>query len=148
MYVRAYLQFGADCRNTQPKWGFLPSRDHLSPETADVKSAYCRTCMHRALKRAPRTTTAKRVGAGPALAVDREEFCPLDLYSRDPARTSRALQQLYASWTSSDGGINNLRFFLDGKLVKPSEVRAGRSALLRLSAIHTDAASRAASSSI
>ncbi|GAA5862881.1 hypothetical protein JCM3774_006673 [Rhodotorula dairenensis] len=97
----------------KPKWGFLPSPTHLSPATAPLKSTYCRTCLHRAYKQR---------GKEPA-AVDCERggYCPLDLYSRDQARMAHALRQLWTAWNSSAGEANNLRFFLNGQLVKPGQ---------------------------
>ncbi|BGP06261.1 Inositol-pentakisphosphate 2-kinase [Rhodotorula toruloides] len=89
----------------KPKWGFLPSPTHLSPSTASMKTTYCRTCMHRHYKASD--------GEGS------DGFCPLDLYSGNSARVHKALEQLYGSWMSSEGGINNLRIFLDGKKVLP-----------------------------
>ncbi|BGO97923.1 Inositol-pentakisphosphate 2-kinase [Rhodotorula toruloides ATCC 204091] len=91
----------------KPKWGFLPSPTHLSPSNASIKTTYCRTCMHRHYK-------ASEDGGS-------DGFCPLDLYSGDPPRVHKALEQLHATWVSSEGAINNLRIFLDGKKVLPGD---------------------------
>ncbi|TAN09778.1 MAG: hypothetical protein EPN37_18920 [Chitinophagaceae bacterium] len=101
----------------QPKWGFLPSPTHLSPSTASMKTTYCRTCMHRHYKASD--------GEGS------DGFCPLDLYSGNSARVHKALEQLYGSWMSSEGGINNLRIFLDGKKVLPGNVSIASSFVSR-----------------
>ncbi|BGP46284.1 hypothetical protein JCM10450v2_002126 [Rhodotorula kratochvilovae] len=91
----------------KPKWGFLPSPTFLNPETAEIKTSFCRTCMHRYHK---------------AGAADDEGFCPLDLYSPDEERVKRALEQLYGSWKASGGTFNNLRVFYGGKRVSPDEL--------------------------
>ena len=49
------------------------------------------------------------------------DFCPLDLYSGEEQRVRRALNALWDGWASSDGGINNLRIFAEGRVLKPSE---------------------------
>ncbi|KWU46339.1 hypothetical protein RHOSPDRAFT_31789 [Rhodotorula sp. JG-1b] len=116
----------------KPKWGFLPSLTHLSSTTAPIKATYCRTCMHRAYKR------HLKKGKGKA---DEEEggrgYCPLDLYSQDAARVARAVRQLWTTWNASAGEANNLRFFLDGKLVKPGESSLN-SKLASLAPVTTD----------
>ncbi|GAA5835759.1 hypothetical protein JCM9279_004639 [Rhodotorula babjevae] len=101
----------------KPKWGFLPSRSSLSPKTADIKSTYCRTCMHRYLK-------SRKSGddLGLSEADDHEGFCPLDLYSGDARRTMGVVTQLYSSWEKTKGTINNLRVFYEGKRVSPDEL--------------------------
>jgi inositol-pentakisphosphate 2-kinase len=53
----------------------------------------------------------------------RAHYCPLDLYSCDQARVQTALRGLHDDWVASSGSVNNLRFFLDGQLVLPSDVR-------------------------
>lgn len=73
--------------------------------------------MHRAYKQRGGGT------AGGTLANDTQGgYCPLDLYSRDPTRVAHALRQLWTAWSASAGEANNLRFFLNGKLVKPGQV--------------------------
>ncbi|BGP30302.1 hypothetical protein JCM10296v2_002056 [Rhodotorula toruloides] len=91
----------------KPKWGFLPSPTYLSPSTATIKTTYCRTCMHRHYR------ASENDGS--------DGFCPLALYSGNPARVHKALEQLYGSWMSSEGAINNLRIFLDGQKVLPGD---------------------------
>lgn len=97
----------------QPKWGFRPSRRWLSPETADVKSTHCRTCMHRYYKLCKSGEETK----------GHDGFCPLELYSGDEERTRSALEELYCAWEESDDTLNNLRLFHEGKRVSPAEVR-------------------------
>ena len=73
--------------------------------------------MHRAYKR------HLKKGKGKAnVEEEGRGYCPLDLYSQDAARVARAVRQLWTTWNASAGEANNLRFFLDGKLVKPGEV--------------------------
>ncbi|KAI0748504.1 inositol-pentakisphosphate 2-kinase [Daedaleopsis nitida] len=91
----------------KPKWGFLPAPTHLSPETRAVKTRTCRFCMHAHLKRAH--------GEDASLG-----YCPLDLFSADEARVTRALHALWAAWLGSGGAVNNLRVFIEGKMLKPA----------------------------
>lgn len=77
--------------------------------------------MHRAYKR----HLNKRKGKADVEEEEDEEgagYCPLDLYSQDAGRVARAVRQLWTTWNASAGEANNLRFFLDGKVVKPGEV--------------------------
>ncbi|BGP54101.1 hypothetical protein JCM8202_003101 [Rhodotorula sphaerocarpa] len=110
----------------KPKWGFLPAIRYLSPATARAKTTSCRTCMHRHYKRlrkAAERATASRADEGHVLdsSAETDQFCPLDLYSQDPERIGKALRQLYRTWNASEGTTNNLRLFLNGELLKPSE---------------------------
>ncbi|KAJ1843454.1 hypothetical protein LPJ73_005490, partial [Coemansia sp. RSA 2703] len=83
----------------KPKWGFLPTSSNVNP----VKHRTCRYCMHKYLKH----------------SVDKiSEFCPLDLYSGDPARVEQAVDALVAN------PQNNLRVFVDGNLVDGSPAEA------------------------
>jgi inositol-pentakisphosphate 2-kinase len=52
------------------------------------------------------------------------EYCPLDLYSCEYTRVRHALKTLWDDWVATGGDENNLRVFLDGKVVRPSEVRS------------------------
>ncbi|TKA55040.1 hypothetical protein B0A53_02515 [Rhodotorula sp. CCFEE 5036] len=118
----------------KPKWGFLPTLTHLSSTTAPIKATHCRTCMHRAYKR------HLKKGKGKANVEEEEEgagYCPLDLYSQDAGRVARAVRQLWTTWNASAGEANNLRFFLDGKLVKPGESSL-KSILASLAPVTTD----------
>jgi hypothetical protein len=65
-------------RPAQPKWGYLPRASGL----AAVKRAYCRFCLHRALKRATLPPDEQ------AAQVAHDAYCPLSLYARDPARVA------------------------------------------------------------
>lgn len=100
----------------QPKWGFLPSADHLSSDTKDIKTQYCRFCMHTFLKTSP------KIGVEAALEHHARGYCPLDLYSGDAERISRAIDGLWRGWIKSGGTANNLRFFIDGKRLAPTNV--------------------------
>ncbi|EMD38175.1 hypothetical protein CERSUDRAFT_152861 [Gelatoporia subvermispora B] len=91
----------------KPKWGFLPSPAYLSPATRDVKTRVCRFCMH----------------SHPAVSEKQDikgSFCPLDLYSGETNRVVCALGALWDAWLLSSGGINNLRIFVEGEIVRPN----------------------------
>ncbi|KAI0647391.1 inositol-pentakisphosphate 2-kinase [Trametes meyenii] len=90
----------------KPKWGFLPTPTFLSPETRDTKRATCRFCMHAHLK----STQGEDVSLG---------YCPLDLYSGAEKRVAGAVHALWDAWIGSGGGVNNLRVFIKGKVLKP-----------------------------
>ena len=47
-------------------------------------------------------------------------YCPLDLFSGDAARVTRALHALWDVWIGSGGAVNNLRVFVAGKMLKPT----------------------------
>ncbi|KAA1469367.1 hypothetical protein DENSPDRAFT_857844 [Dentipellis sp. KUC8613] len=96
----------------KPKWGFLPSPAHLSPETLPIKTQTCRTCMHSHL----------RQSKGEAAAAN---YCPLDLFSGTEERVKRAIHGLWDSWNESGGTINNLRIFSDGRMLKPTDKTFG-----------------------
>lgn len=51
------------------------------------------------------------------------QYCPLDLYSKDEARMRKAIRDLWNGWMQSDGTLNNMKVFVSGKMVRPSEVR-------------------------
>ena len=74
----------------KPKWGFLPAPTHLSDETREIKTRTCRFCMHAHLK----STQGADVSLG---------YCPLDLFSGDAARVTRALHALWDVWIGSGG---------------------------------------------
>ncbi|KAF8844799.1 hypothetical protein BDN67DRAFT_893644 [Paxillus ammoniavirescens] len=92
----------------KPKWGFMPHPTHLSQETAPFKTTTCRFCMHTLFK-----------SKGGDIST---QYCPLDLYSGDEARMRRAVHDLWNGWVQSDGKLNNLRLFVSGKMISPSEV--------------------------
>ena len=47
-------------------------------------------------------------------------FCPLDLYSGDAERVTKAIHTLWDVWIGSSGAVNNLRVFVEGQMVKPT----------------------------
>lgn len=47
-------------------------------------------------------------------------FCPLDLYSGDEERVTKAIHTLWDVWIGSSGAVNNLRVFVEGQMVKPT----------------------------
>lgn len=55
-------------------------------------------------------------------SVIASDYCPIDLYSADEERVSRALEQLWVGWIQDNGQGNSLRLFVDGKIVDPREV--------------------------
>lgn len=93
----------------KPKWGFLPQPAHLSLDTGPIKLRTCRFCMHNNL----------RAQRGQSLPM---KYCPLDLFSGDINRVSKAISNLWDSWSKSESTINNLKIFARGKLLHPSQV--------------------------
>ncbi|KAL7410650.1 inositol-pentakisphosphate 2-kinase [Mrakia frigida] len=100
----------------KPKWGFFPSPTHLSGSTKYLKTTYCRTCMHRPFKASKISSHSS--DSLPGVVSD---YCPIDLYSGDGKRVSRALEQLWVGWIDDNGQGNSLRLFVDGKIVDPRE---------------------------
>ncbi|TXT09991.1 uncharacterized protein COLE_03925 [Cutaneotrichosporon oleaginosum] len=89
----------------KPKWGFLPQAQHLHPpESIPIKTRNCRFCLHQHHR---------------GEDVDGTVYCPIDLYSTDRSRVRKALDGLWAQWHSSAGDKNNLRVYVDGKMVLP-----------------------------
>lgn len=56
-------------------------------------------------------------------------YCPLDLFSGEPARVRKALGALWDAWDASSGSVNNLKIFVKGKIVKPKPAVAGQVSL-------------------
>lgn len=50
------------------------------------------------------------------------DFCPLDLYSGDELRVTRAVLALWDGWVNSKGSANNLRVFVSGETIHPENV--------------------------
>jgi inositol-pentakisphosphate 2-kinase len=93
----------------QPKWGFLPYDKHLSSATRLIKTQTCRFCMHSYLKMSQGHPASRH-------------YCPLDLFSGDRSRVTRALQSLWKDWIESDGSLNNFHLFAHGLNIRPSDV--------------------------
>lgn len=49
-------------------------------------------------------------------------YCPLDLYSGDKIRVTKALHALWDAWIGSSGAANNLRVFVDGTMLRPNSL--------------------------
>ncbi|KAI4524645.1 hypothetical protein K525DRAFT_193558 [Schizophyllum commune Loenen D] len=92
----------------KPKWAFLPSPKHLSEATKGIKTRTCRFCMHAHMKR----MQGEKVSNG---------YCPLDLFSGNPARVRHAVLTLWDAWVESNATVNNLKIFVHGKTIHPSE---------------------------
>ncbi|EGO21159.1 hypothetical protein SERLADRAFT_475955 [Serpula lacrymans var. lacrymans S7.9] len=97
----------------KPKWAFLPCPAHLSSATITIKRTTCRFCMHNYFR------STKNVAPISA-------YCPLDLYSGEEDRITRAIHDLWDAWIKSDGSLNNLRIFVHGSLLKPSDADSSR----------------------
>lgn len=110
----------------KPKWGFLPASENVSPAAAvPIKSEVSRFRLHQHYR------------------GDESSFCPLDLYSGDASRMRKALDALWDQWRHSDGEKNNLRVFVDGVKVVPSDVSYTKSSLTtRLSRFQPPTAAR------
>lgn len=50
-------------------------------------------------------------------------YCPLDLFSEDRSRIKKAIYDLWDIWSESNGTVNNLKIFVQGKRIVPSDVR-------------------------
>ncbi|KAF9644104.1 hypothetical protein BDM02DRAFT_3157274 [Thelephora ganbajun] len=96
----------------KPKWGFKPNTAFLAPASRSVKSRVCRFCMKKYADK--KTHPGAHVPA----------YCPLELYSPDPERVKKALYALWDDWVQSNGTINMLRIFVNGKVLDPSKVNA------------------------
>jgi len=86
----------------KPKAGFVPSLEGPDLEYVPIKTKACKYCMKRCV-----TNGQGDTGSG---------FCPIDLFSKDYAPRSRALQCLAEAWTLGDAG-NNMKVFVDGEIV-------------------------------
>lgn len=51
-------------------------------------------------------------------------YCPLDLFSGDKDRVTKAIHSLWNAWTDSNGTVNNLKIFVRGNVIPPSDVSA------------------------
>ncbi|KIM22257.1 hypothetical protein M408DRAFT_79282 [Serendipita vermifera MAFF 305830] len=92
----------------KPKWAFLPNPTYLSEETKETKLRNCRFCMH----------AHEKQDSGETVATG---YCPLDLFSGDEARVSKTVKDLWDAWVQSGGHINNLKIFVEGVLIQPSQ---------------------------
>ncbi|KAF7731260.1 Inositol-pentakisphosphate 2-kinase [Apophysomyces ossiformis] len=79
----------------KPKWGFLPTSPLIKTAHRSIKRRQCRFCMHSQLR-------------NPEVL----HYCPMDLYSLDPARMRHALRELLLHHNQQ-----KLRLFLDGRNV-------------------------------
>ncbi|KAF8320587.1 inositol-pentakisphosphate 2-kinase [Cantharellus anzutake] len=104
----------------KPKWAFLPNPKYLSLATKEVKLAYSRFVMHSHYRSLREQSVAEKV---PPVT----DYDPLDLFSGDEKRVEMAVEALWASWVASNGAVNNLRVFLDGKMIKPNDEGAYQS---------------------
>jgi len=91
----------------QPKWGFVPQANNISPpEAAGIKSKHSRYVLHRHYKREGLDDT----------------FDPLDLFASDQARVQQALDGLWSIWKDTAGAKNNWRVYVNGKPIMPDQV--------------------------
>ena len=95
----------------KPKWAFLPNPKYLSDATKGVKLAYSRFVMHSHFRSLNGQAENKFVNF----------YDPLDLFSGNEKKIENSLNNLWASWISSNGGANNLKIFVDGKMIKPND---------------------------
>lgn len=63
--------------------------------------------------------TNMRSGDGESVSVG---YCPLDLFSNNPARMRKAVYSLYDNWLQSNGSVNNLKVFVRGKKIDVAQV--------------------------
>jgi inositol-pentakisphosphate 2-kinase len=49
-------------------------------------------------------------------------YCPLDLFSGNAERVKKAIDCLWYAWEHSNGGVNNLKIFARGRVIKPGQV--------------------------
>ena len=49
-------------------------------------------------------------------------YCPLDLFSGEETRMVKAIHALWDAWVGSSGGVNNMRVFVSGQMIKPSSL--------------------------
>ena len=94
----------------KPKCGFLPGPTvPLSDQTAEVKRKHSRYRMHRVLKQS---------SSPPTLADFEQWYDPVDLYSGEQGRISKAAGALYNDWARGEG---NLRVFANGRRFEAAE---------------------------
>ncbi|KAJ1964615.1 hypothetical protein IWQ62_002886 [Dispira parvispora] len=118
---RARLGVGSSSKvmavEVKPKWGFLPLSPFLSPDSE--KRQTCRFCMKRHYNQGIEHSFFPDSPLSEYSFEDipeKNHFCPLDLYSSDSTRISRALGALYAS------SRNNFRLFnSDGVVLQPDK---------------------------
>lgn len=92
----------------QPKWGFLPQANTITPaEAAKIKSQHSRYVLHRHYKREGLDDT----------------YDPLDLFATDLARVEKSLEALWSIWKDTAGAKNNWRVYMNGKPIMPNQVK-------------------------
>ena len=63
-------------------------------------------------------------------------YCPLELYSSDPGRVKKAFYALWDDWVQSNGTINMLRIFVNGRVLDPSQVKSIPQSTTAFTAFH------------
>ncbi|KAG7087645.1 hypothetical protein E1B28_013593 [Marasmius oreades] len=107
----------------KPKWSFLPNPTYLSESTRPIKSQTCRFCMHSFLRSQTSSDDAQAQAHPHAQGEVALGYCPLDLFSNDESRVRKALYALWDAWVESGGKVNNLKVFVDGKILRPDQQR-------------------------
>lgn len=102
----------------KPKWGYLPKSPFLSPLSANIKSRFCRFCMHQQLK-------LHNLDDADSSKLQESLFCPLDLFSGKYDRILKSVSALFQT------PRNNLRLFVHDethgtKSVSPQEAEVLR----------------------
>lgn len=99
----------------KPKAGFVPGFGGLDPRFSSIKTSVCKYCLKRAIE-------------VPFGNRHRYGFCPIDLYNNRYGARTRALDYLTDSWRAGIAG-NNMRVFVDGKVLNPKTVPKNASAI-------------------
>lgn len=83
-----------------------------------IKAQTCRFCMHSSLRNQKDKQYVNN-------------YCPLDLFSGNAGRVRQAVDSLWDAWCHSDGGVNNLKVFARGRVVKPGQVSVDKVLIAR-----------------